>query len=86
MIPTWRTRTLVVPSPVGVPEPPLGVFPSGRESHHHVAGEVRGARAVYGDLNAFAWYYGGGYLTLNRGRKRIARTARGGEDAKRRQG
>jgi hypothetical protein len=46
-----------------------------------VAGEVVGTGVRYGDLNAFAWYYAGGYLTLNRGRKRIGRTFRGAEDA-----
>jgi|GEM_PF-2093841 hypothetical protein len=87
MVPVWGLRALVLPVSTGVPEPALGVIPAGRESYHHLAGEVRGGRVYYEDLNAYAWYAGSaGYLTLNRGRKGICRTFRGAEDGKKRQG
>ncbi|GIW39022.1 MAG: hypothetical protein KatS3mg075_503 [Meiothermus sp.] len=88
MSPEWNPRALLIPEPVLVPEPPLGVLPPGRESYHHLAGEVRGKRVYYGDLNAYAWYVGRatGYLTANRGRKGLCRTFRGAEDGKKRQG
>jgi len=83
MVPGVRSRNLVLPPPVPTPQLGAAVVPMARRSVHHVAGEVVGAAVRYGDLNAFAWYYAGGYLTLNRGRKRISRTFRGSEDAKR---
>jgi hypothetical protein len=83
MVPTVRARSLLLPSANPTPQPGATVAPGARKSVHHVAGEVVGTRVRYGDLNAFAWYYAGGYLTLNRGRKRISRTVRGAEDAKR---
>jgi len=83
MVPSVRARSLVLPPATPSPQPGATVGPGARKSFHHVAGEVVGTRLHYGDLNAFAWYYAGGYLTLNRGRKRISRTFRGAEDAKR---
>lgn len=80
----WQNRTLVLPDPTPTPPMEVGVFPLARRDFRHVrGGEVRVAVARYGDIHAFAWYYAGGYLTLNRGRKRISRTFRGAEDAKR---
>jgi hypothetical protein len=83
MVPTARARSLVLPPVTPTPQPGATVAPRARKSFHHVAGEVVGTEVRYGDLNAFAWYYAGGYLTLNRSRKRIGRTFRGAEDAKR---
>jgi hypothetical protein len=83
MVPGVRVRRLLVPLPHPAPQPGAAVVPGARRSFHHVAGKVAGTAVRYGDLNAFAWYYAGGYLTLNRGRKRISRTFRGLEDAKR---
>jgi len=83
MIPVIRSRALVLPDPVEAPLPGAAVFPGARQSSHHVAGEVVGTSVRYRDLSSFAWYYGGGYLMLNRGRKRLGRTFRGSEDARR---
>ena len=39
-----------------------------------------GGLLTYADLHAFAWWYGGGWLTLNRGKKGLRRVHRGNED------
>jgi len=39
-----------------------------------VAGLAKGGLLTYADLNAFAWGYGGGWLTLNRGKKGLRRS------------
>lgn len=83
MIPVIKARSIVWPDPVPAPLPGASVSPAARRSSHHVAGAVVGGRVEYRDLNAFAWYYPGGFLTLNRGRKRIARTFHGAEDSRR---
>ncbi len=83
MIPVLTPRTMVSPQPVPVPLPGASVSPAARRSNRHVAGAVVGGRVEYRDLNAFAWYLGGGFLTLNRGRRRIGRTFRGAEDGRR---
>ncbi|WP_243092472.1 hypothetical protein [Thermus hydrothermalis] len=64
-----------------------GIFPLARRDFRHVpGGEIRGAVARYGDIHAFAWYVGGGYLTLNRGRRLRTRSHHGAEDGRKRQG
>ncbi|WP_234557733.1 hypothetical protein [Thermus tengchongensis] len=64
-----------------------GIFPLARHDGRHVPGaEARGGIARYWDLQAFVWYHAGGMLTLNRGMKRIRRTARGVEDVAHRRG
>ncbi len=82
MIPVLTPRNVVLPSPVPAPLPGASVARAARRSSHHVAGAVVGGRVEYRDHNAFAWYYPG-FLTLNRGRKRIGRTFRGAEDGRR---
>jgi len=42
-----------------------------------------GGILTYADLHAFAWWYGGGWVTLNRGRKGLRRIHRGAEDVSR---
>jgi hypothetical protein len=83
MVPTVKPRSLAMPAPVPAPFPGASVSPAARRSSNHVVGAVVGGRVEYRDLNAFAWYLAGGYLTLNRGRKRIGRTFRGAEDGRR---
>lgn len=83
----WRERTLVFPFLAPTPLMEVGVFPLARRDFRHVpGGEVKGAVARYGDIHAFAWYVGGGYLTLNRGRRLRTRSHHGAEDGRKRQG
>ncbi len=83
----WRERALIVPDPTPTPLMVVGVSPLARRDFRHVpGGEVTGAVARYGDIHAFAWYVGGGYLTLNRGRRLRTRSHHGAEDGRRRQG
>lgn len=83
----WRERMLVLPSLAPTPLMEVGVFPLARRDFRHVpGGEVKGAAARYGDIHAFAWYVGGGWLTLNRGRRLRTRSHHGAEDGRRRQG
>lgn len=83
MIPKLALRSVILPLPMPAPLPGASVSPPARRSFQHVSGAVVGGRVDYRDLNAFAWYVAGGYLTLNRGRKRIGRTFRGAEDGRR---
>lgn len=80
MVPTVRTRSFAQPAPEGIPEIGAVIIPAAKRGAAHVAGEARGARLTYADLNAFAWWYGGGWLTVNRGRRGLARAHRGAED------
>lgn len=83
----WQNRTLVLPDPTPTPPMEVGVFPLARRDFRHVrGGEVRVAVARYGDIHAFAWYVGGGWLTLNRGRRLRTRSHHGVEDGRKRQG
>lgn len=41
----------------------LTVAPRARSCAAHIAGTVAGARLAYPDLNAFAWWQGGGHET-----------------------
>ena len=59
------------------------VTPASRKSFAHVDGAVRGGRLEYQDLHAYAWWYGGGWVTLNRGKKGLRRIHRGAEDVTR---
>nr|WP_246584447.1 hypothetical protein [Thermus brevis] len=88
MVPSgWGNRNLVVPPIEEVPPFAAGIFPLARRDGRHMPGaEVKGGVARYGDLQAFVWYHAGGMLTLNRGRRRIRRTARGVEDVAHRRG
>ncbi|WP_240695312.1 hypothetical protein [Thermus caldilimi] len=76
-----------MPYIVEVPLLGVGIFPLARRDGRHVPGaEAKGGIARYWDLQAFVWYHAGGMLTLNRGMKRIRRTARGVEDVAHRRG
>lgn len=88
MIPSgWAIRDLVVPPAQGVPVLDVGLFPLARKHGRHVPGaEAKGGMARYWDIHGFVWYHAGGMLTLNRGMKRIRRTARGVEDVAHRRG
>lgn len=59
------------------------ITPTAKRGAAHVAGEARGAKLTYTDLNAYAWWYGGGWVTLNRGKKGLRRIHRGAEDVTR---
>ena len=83
MVPSVATRPFVAPRPRPVPEIEATIVPAARRSFAHVAGAARGTRLMYADLHAFAWWYGGGWVTLNRGRKGLRRVHRGAEDATR---
>lgn len=83
----WSTRPLALPPARPVPAVDGGIFPLARRDGRHVPGaEAKGGVARYWDLQAFVWYHAGGMLTLNRGMKRIRRTARGVEDVAYRRG
>ncbi len=81
MTPTVRARPFALPAPEGIPGIGAAITPAAKRGAAHVAGEAKGGRLIYVDLNAFAWWYGGGWLTLNRGRRGLARAHRGAEDA-----
>ena len=67
-----------IPRPT--PQVEATVTPSAKKSISYVNGEVKGMRLRYADLFAFAWWTGGGWLTLNRGKKGLRRVHRGNED------
>lgn len=73
--------------PIPVPELTGSIFPLARRDFRHMPGaSARMGIAAYADINGFTCYLSGGMLTVNRGAKRIRRTARGAEDIARRQG
>jgi hypothetical protein len=69
------------PTPETVTVLELLVPRAAKESFNYVDGAVFGNIASYDDLNAFAWYYTGGWLTTNRGRRGMRRIHRGNEDS-----
>lgn len=81
MTPTSVDATNLLEPPV-VPLPALRVdcFPNPRVLLSHFPQRVSLGSILYLDLYAYTWYAGGGYLTLNRGRKGIRRTSHGNED------
>lgn len=77
---------VALPAVSGVPVPVLaaGVAPRASQSSHHVAGSVEGSRTAYADLNACAWFVGGG-MELRGPRTAFGRAGlRGVEDVKQR--
>ncbi|WP_287410120.1 hypothetical protein [Oceanithermus sp.] len=80
MIPAASIRPFVAPPAVGIAEVGASVVPSASKSWNHVAGGARGGTLTYADRNAYTWWAGGGFLTLNRGHRGIRRTHRGAED------
>lgn len=68
----------VAPAALPVPVLAAPVTPRASRSFNHVAGRVSG-QTDYQDLNAFAWYAGGGW-DLRNGRKMRPRGLSGRED------
>ncbi len=64
-----------------IPTALASIYPQARRDARHVAGGVTSSLLTYADLHAYAWWYGGGWLTLNRGKKGLRRVHRGNEDA-----
>ncbi len=81
MIPAnWSPTTLNTPEPVPIPAASASIAPAAGSSWRHIAGSARGGTLSYADLNAYTWWAGGGFITLNRGHRGIRRTHRGAED------
>ena len=80
MLPTLKPRPHVFPPSVPAPPTVTAIYPQAQRDGRHVAGQAKGGLLTYADLNAFAWWYGGGWLTLNRGKKGLRRVHRGSED------
>lgn len=80
MLPNLSPRPLLDPPASPVADLQAAITPPARRSFAHLYGLVRGSRVTYPDLNAFVWWYGGGWLTVNRGRRGLARAHRGAED------
>ena len=80
MIPLVSSRPQVIPEPVPIPLSEAAITPSAQKHFARLYGRATGSRLIYADLNAFAWWYGGGWLTVNRGRRGLARAHRGAED------
>ncbi len=80
MIPPVLTRAYSAPDPFLLPPVVASIYPQARRDARHVSGGVMGGLLTYADLHAFAWWYGGGWLTLNRGKKGLRRVHRGNED------
>lgn len=84
ILPPVHVGGVVPPTPALVPVLVAPVTPRGSRSWNHVAGTVTGT-ANYADLNACAWYEGGGW-DLRNGRKMRPRGLSGGEDSNERRG
>ena len=83
MIPAIATRPAVsLPSRL-IPDLEASIAPPARVSFTHLSGGAKGAKLIYTDLHAYAWWYGGGWVTLNRGKKGLRRIHRGAEDVTR---
>ncbi len=80
MIPSLSTRKFIHPPALPIAITNAAIFPSANNSWNHVAGGARGGTLTYADRNAYTWWAGGGFLTLNRGHRGIRRTHRGAED------
>lgn len=85
MIVGLAPRTRVNPTPSPVPSAVARIRPAARKSRTHLGELARaeGTHLSYADIQAFAWWYGGGWLTLNRGKKGLRRIHRGAEDVTR---
>ncbi len=80
MVPSVSAREVIYPPAMPVAAAVFAISPQASKSWRHVHGDARRGQLVYSDLNAYAWWAGGGYLTLNRGHRGIRRTHRGAED------
>jgi len=76
----WAPTAFEAPSAVPIAPVQASVAPSAGRSWNHVAGIASGGTLTYADRNAYTWWAGGGFLTLNRGHRGIRRTHRGAED------
>ncbi len=80
MVPVLKARQHLNPGPAPLTKAVAAIYPQAQRDGRHVAGQAKGGLLTYTDLNAFAWWYGGGWLTLNRGKKGLRRVHRGSED------
>ncbi|ADH63655.1 hypothetical protein Mesil_1777 [Allomeiothermus silvanus DSM 9946] len=80
MIPNVSTRPFIEPPLIPLPALRVDCAPTPRVLYSHFPQRVSLGSILYLDLYAYAWYAGGGYLTLNRGRKGLRRTSHGVED------
>ena len=82
MIPNITPRTLILPAAVEIPEISASISPAAMKGFRHLPGStVKGSILTYGDINAYAWYLGGGWYTAN-SRRGNRRGARGIEDGR----
>lgn len=80
--PAVRPAALRLPAQVPVPVLTGSVQPRSSKTFSHVAGAVKGAVIDYQDLNACAWFLGGGWELRNGSRlRRQRRGLSGGEDS-----
>jgi len=81
MVPArWRRAAFEPPEAVPIALVSAAIAPSAGRSWNHVAGGASGGTLTYADRNAYTWWAGGGFLTVNRGHRGIRRTHRGAED------
>lgn len=80
VIPGVAARSRVDPPPTPVPVVTAAIVPAARKAWGRYGGSASGAALAYTDLHSFAWWLGGGWLTVNRGHRGIQRTHRGAED------
>ncbi|MBX8464228.1 hypothetical protein [Deinococcus sp. RIT780] len=79
MIPGPLVPGVLPVAPAPVPVLAAGVTPRASRAFNHVAGSVEGTRTAYADLNACAWFTGGGW-DLRGGRRLRPRGLSGTED------
>lgn len=80
MLPPAPTLGLKIVSPTPIAPLEVAVYPQAAISYNHVSGQVQAFVSSYADLNSYTWYHAAPYLTLNRGRRSVARTHHGVED------
>lgn len=79
MIPGALTLGAFAVAPAPAPLLAAGVAPRSSGSANHLTGSVTGVLTDYGDLNACAWFMGGGW-DLRGGRRLRPRGLSGAED------
>lgn len=81
MMPTpVDAANLIEPPLMPLPELKIDCSPAPRKLYAHFPGRITLGSILYSDLYSYTWYVGGGFLTLNRGRKGLRRTSHGVED------
>ena len=83
MIPLLESRSLVSPEQSFIPTVKARVAPKAKRAYGRFSGIITASELEYADLHSYSWWYGGGWLTLNRGKKGLKRVHRGGEDVSR---